>query len=130
MDSWRCKYKRYFMEFIMVINVTFRHHIQNDALRKLINKQCLDLKKSFLDITSFHVVFSVVSHKNKLKPLIQCHLSVHIAHQKNVEVFDDNTKASTAYHTAFSQLRDKLLRIKAYNLNKNKHNVIYFQQTA
>lgn len=112
----------------MVIIVTFRHHTQNDELKKSINKHCIDLQTSFIDITSLHVAFSVVSHKNKLKPLIQCHLSAQVAHQKNVEIFDENTKLITAYYQAYDRLSQALRILKPASMAFNNNHAKHFQQ--
>jgi ribosome-associated translation inhibitor RaiA len=96
----------------MVINVTFRHNTQNDELKKLIYKQSYALKASMPEIKRLHAIFSVVSHKIAQKPLLQCHLSLHLSHQKYLNAFDEKTKPVAAFYAAFNQLTNELSRIK------------------
>ena len=110
-----------YLEFIMVINVTFRHNTQNDELKKLIYKQSHALKAFMPEIKRLHAVFSVISNQKEQKPLLQCRISLQVSHQKSLDVFDENTKSIAAFYTAYSLMVNELLRIKSTIYVKNKH---------
>jgi hypothetical protein len=114
----------------MVINVTFRHNIQNDELKKLIYQQSHALKASMPEIKRLHAVFSVVSHQNEHKPLLQCHISLQISHQKSLDVFDENTKSIAAFYTAFNLLVNELARLRSVMYVKKKHKYKYYRKIA
>jgi len=94
----------------MIVSIVFRDGVENRCLRNWINAQCNTFKKYTQDITRVQVVISRVSHHKKSSSSIQCHISIHAAGRKYIDIYEKHSSEGIAFNRAYDRSCSELSR--------------------
>jgi len=92
----------------MIVSIAFRHGTENRHLRNWINTQCLEFEKFTQDIIRIQVVLSRISHHKKSASNVQCHISIHAAGHKYINVYENHGTEGIAFNRAFDRVCSEL----------------------
>ena len=87
----------------MIVSIVFRDGVENKYLRKWINAQSNTFKKYTQDITRVQVVISRVSHHKNTSSYIQCHISIHAAGKKHIDIYEKHSSEGIAFNRAYDR---------------------------
>ncbi|MFK5950436.1 MAG: HPF/RaiA family ribosome-associated protein [Methylococcales bacterium] len=113
----------------MIVSITFRHGTENRYLRNWINTQCFEFEKYTQDITRVQVVISRISHHKNSTSNVQCHISIHAAGRKYIDVYENNGTEGVAFNRAYDRICSELSQLYS-GREFHRHSVISFLKNS
>ena len=94
----------------MIFSTTYRQVAQTRGQRAWVARECNRLDALSNDITRVHVVFSQCHHRRRKPDQICCHLQVHLAGSRDIDVFECANDAGSAFTGALQRIERRIVR--------------------